>query len=143
MKIVFAVLKRHWLALLSLALVVVLLALSQPAHLVFAAAVVLIVGLWAGEASTELALTRRHLAAANAKVAQERAATVAQQEKAERMLDAVFKAGLDTVDTGQPAALARLWELHKACQAIQYGVGSEPLPSVTQGEGSTLVGAQQ
>jgi lauroyl/myristoyl acyltransferase len=143
-KIVSAVLKRHWLALVSLALIIVLLALAEPAHLVFAAAVVVVVGLWLGDLSVELAGTRRRLARANLLNAQQRAATEAAQEKAETMLDAVFKAYLDMLSTNQSAYIrTRLSDLHQTCQAICYGDGSEFSTSVTQGAGGGLIGVQQ
>jgi hypothetical protein len=141
-KIVFAV-RRHWLALVSLTLIIVLLALAEPAHLVFAAAAVVIIGLWVGETSVELAQARRRLTTARTQLTEERAATIAQQDKGLALLDAVSMAYVATIGTGNADALARLSYLYTTCRAIQFGTGSEPSPSVTQGAGGGLIGAHQ
>jgi hypothetical protein len=142
MKIVF-VLKRHWLALTSLALVIVLLVLAEPAHLVFTAAAVVIVGLWVGETSVELAQAKRRLHRANLHLAEERAAVIAQQDKGLAMVDAVSTAYVAAIGTGSTVALTRLADLYRDCQAIQFGPRSEPSPSVTQGADGGLIGAHQ
>jgi hypothetical protein len=143
MKIVF-VLKRHWLALTSLALVIVLLVLAEPAHLVFTAAAVVIVGLWVGETSVELAQAKRRLHRASLHLAEERAAVIAQQDKGLAMVDAVSNAYIDTLGGNMSEeTYTRLADLYTQCKTIQFGPRSEPSPSVTQGADGGLIGAHQ